>query len=423
MSQMDLEGGSKARSRKEGSLRLRTMSMSLRMEILASLQAFLQALLKLQGLLQPEEWGQHAAEQPGNDHDGDGADGPVCASWSADRPMQIQVYRKPASAHGGNSSRDAHWGQAATQWQGGLQQGGGAADRLSDFCDAMLPLLLQCWGECIPSAVDSRASLDAMRQLLRIFLLLATASAGRSGAAAHIGGAGPSRAMGAVCRTLMASFPVDGDRLPPSLGASPSDLAEINHVVCAVVTMGLQSACCTATESPVLRAQLLYMIRTQLDQAYSAAAAAGTAVPRGKGGKSSRGRSGGDGSRASWDAAARWLPQLRNLLRPNLVRLAAAPGVAPSPPSACAWAWGDDELAVLEALSACLEAAPAGSSFQRGAVNFLRHALRDYPHAAPPHAARWLAHAPRLLWTLSHRSAFSAPQLLYPPLTFIHPLL
>jgi hypothetical protein len=353
-SKTDFEGNIYMPGRKK--LRLRTMSMSARMGILTSLEAYLKAFIALRNQsARTQATPDTACQQEAR----------FCAAWSPDVRNAIAVYRQPAS----HALGAAQLGDAS----------GGADGLLEELVSSMLPLLLQCWGECVPSAPESRASLDAMLQTLDLFLLIIDAaprpSAARPPAQDSPAGASAA-AVGQVCRALMAGFPFDGDRIPPSSAAGAADVRRLNLGVCGVVTAGLEAAACGA-DAARLRGHLLLHVRDQL------LAAAGQPHPRGKSARDGRAAGGG----GAWETAARLVGLLGRLV---------GPGGGGGGGSV-------EEWDALEAFTACLEAAPAGSALHDAGLALVRRALADWPRGATAHTARWLQHVPKLLWTLGGR--------------------
>ena len=351
--------------------------MSNRMGILSSLEAYLKAFISLY---------HPSADSPQVAHGGGHQGSPVCSTWSAEARNCVSVFRRPlaygaSSAIGFGAAHHSSLGDAA----------GGADALLEDLVSSMLPLLLQCWGECVPSAPESRSSLDAMLRLLDLFLLL-TQAAPRPSSCFPLhdapGGA-DATAVGLVCRALMAGFPFDGDRLPPSCAASAADVRRLNLGVCGVVTAGLEAGACGG-DTAHLRGRLLLHVRDEL------LAAAEQARIRIKPAGGRDGRTPGAGG--AGETAARLVGLLG--------RLVGAGG------GGGAGGGSVEEWEALEALTACFEAAAPGSALHHASLAVVRQALAGWPRGATAHTARWLRHVPKALWTLGERDPAMSRALL-----------
>eukprot|EP00960_Hanusia_phi_P012376 361479-Hanusia_phi.AAC.1 len=269
----------------------------------------------------------------------------------------------------------------------------GDASLLLDFFSSALPLLEQTWKESLqsspPAAADSRISRCLVSSAIQVVRTLQLV--GSCLQEIHLQGSATLTSwqlvrsqVGSVVSSLLLKFPLAAE---DALAASYTELSFLNRAILSVATTCLSTGLIPRGNFHV-RHDLLSFSLHELEQLMGQLGKSSRTPKRGK----SESSVSSSAVKAAAESAAELLPSVSLLLAQHSSLEVVGPGIE-----------GD----LLECFTACWEASQSRSSFKRAGLSFIAQQLDDWPVSCPPHAGRWIAALPKLLWTLQDRD----PQL------------
>ncbi|EKX31632.1 hypothetical protein GUITHDRAFT_149178 [Guillardia theta CCMP2712] len=272
---------------------------------------------------------------------------------------------------------------------------------LLGFFSSSLPLLEQIWKESLQSpssAADSRVSrclVSSAIQVVRTFQLAASCLQ-------EIRLQVPTKMapwqlvkcqVGSAVGSLLVKFPLAAEDL---LAASQTELKFLNRAILSVATTCL-SCDLISRGNFHMRQDLLNFSLHEFEQ---------LRIVLTKSTRAASGKRGGADPlpspstvKAIAETAAELLPSVSLLLVRNASHEVLYLGMEGRERAV--------EQDLLDCFTSCWEASQSRSSFKRAGLSFIAQQLETWPTSFPPHASRWIAALPKLLWTLQDRD----PQL------------